>query len=148
MWPSFVLAVMLITLLLPKIFSKKMSINHRRLNKYNFALYLTWRLVYTIVYSILHGQSAVNERSEIDILTQIDIFSNCFEILKGELAGGVNQWRKIANYLHSLTEIKSQGIKFVTGAMQIVGTCTPAVLGFFEFKSGFIFVLTNLQYLD
>ena len=112
------------------------------LNKYNFALYLTWRLVYTIVHSILHGQSAVDERSE------IDIFSNYFEILKGELAGGVDQWRKIANCLHSLTEIKSQWIKFVTGAMEIVGACTPAVLGFLEFKSGFIFVLTNLQYLD
>ena len=34
--------------------------------KYNFALYLTWRLVYTIVHSILHGQSAVDERSEIE----------------------------------------------------------------------------------
>ena len=142
MWQSFVLEVMFITLLLPKIVSKKISINHGRLNKYNFALYLTWRLVYTIVHSILHGQSAVDERSE------IDIFSNYFEILKGELAGGVDQRRKIANCLHSLTEIKSQGIKFVTGAMQIVGTCTPAVLGFLEFKSGFIFVLTNLQYLD
>ena len=39
--------------------------------------------MYTIVHSILHGQSAVDERSE------IDIFSNYFEILKGELAGGV-----------------------------------------------------------
>ena len=79
---------------------------------------------------------------------RLTYFLNYFEILKGELAGGVDQWRKIANCLHSLTEIKSQGIKFVTGAMQIVGTCTPAVLGFLEFKSGFIFVLTNLQYLD
>ena len=88
MWQSFVLEVMFITLLLPKIVSKKISINLGRLNKYNFALYLTWRLVYTILHSILHGQSVADERSE------IDIFSNYFEILKGELAGGVDQWRK------------------------------------------------------
>ena len=100
--------------------------------------------MYPIVHSILHGQSAVDERSEVDI----HVFSNYSEILKGELAGGVDRWRKMANCLHSLTEIKSQVTKFVTGAMQIVGTCTPAVLGFLEFKSGFIFVLTNLQYLD
>ena len=83
--------------------------------------------MYTIVHSILHGQSAVDERSE------IDIFSNYFEILKGELAGGVDQRRKITNCLHFLTDIRSQGIKFVTWAMQILGTCTPAVLGFLEY---------------
>ena len=101
-----------------------MSINHVRLNKYNFVLYLTWRLVYTLCIPYCMA-SAVDERSE------IAIFSNYFEILKSELAGGVDQRWNIANCLHSLKEIKSQGIKFVTGAMQIAGTCTPAGLGFF-----------------
>ena len=120
---------MFITLLLPQIVSKKSSINHGRLNKYNFALYLTWQLVYTIVHSILHGQSAVDERSEIDISlgrllgvggqascwvakkpaqARLTYFQTIFEILKGKLAGGVERWRKIANCLHSLTEIRSE----------------------------------------
>ena len=59
-------------------------------------------------------------------------------MLKGELAGGVDPWQNISNCLYSLTEIIPQGIKFVTGAMQIVGTCAPAVLGFLEFKSGYL----------
>ena len=58
-----------------------------------------------IVHSLLHRQVAVDERSEIDII------SNCmyFEILKGELAG-VDQRQKIANCFHSLTEIESQSL--------------------------------------
>ena len=59
--------------------------------------------MYTIVHSIRHRQNAVDERSENDII------SNYFEILKGQLAG-VDQWQKIANCLHSLTEIKSQSL--------------------------------------
>ena len=48
LWQSFVMDMMFITFLLPKIVSKKISINHRTLSK-NFTLYLTWRLVYIIV---------------------------------------------------------------------------------------------------
>ena len=64
---------------------------------------MSWQLVYTIVHSILHRQIAVYERCENDII------SNYFEILKGELTG-VDQRQKIANCLHSLTEIKSQSL--------------------------------------
>ena len=59
--------------------------------------------MYTIVHSILHRQIDADERSENDII------SNYFEILKGQLAG-VDQWQKIANCLHSLTEIKPQSL--------------------------------------
>ena len=85
MWQSFVLEVMFITLLLPKIVSKKISINHGRLNKYNFALYLLGDLCIPlcIAYCMARVLLMSGERSE------IDIFSNYFEILKGELAGGV-----------------------------------------------------------
>ena len=47
--------------------------------KDNLALYLTYRLQYTIVCNMRHGPSAVNERPEVDIIL------HHFEILKDDI---------------------------------------------------------------
>ena len=78
-----------------KLFQKRFPSTTIHQVKDNLALYLTYRLQYTIVCNMRHGPSAVNERPEVDII------SHHFEILKDDIGEQLpiafTVWQKLSH---------------------------------------------------